>query len=646
MLKDVPENVAFFSKMQRVTLRPSPAFAPLLDPPMQHPFTMMIHPFMFAVRSSLVLLCILGVLCGSSLAAAEKPNVIVFYTDDHGYADLGIQGLMKDIKTPHTDSLARSGVLARHGYSTAPQCVPSRAGLLTGRLQARFGLESNASSLDGFNRQTTIATRLQKAGYVTAQFGKWHLGPTPEITKHGFTHVFSQSAQRPFSANVTLDGKDRPMNDLPPEQYHIDGCSQAAAALIERYRDQPFFFYIAYRAPHTPLDAPDHYIQRFPGEMPERRRASLGMLSAIDDGVGLITDTLKKNGLTEKTLIFFIGDNGAPLKIHKVDSPLDGDAGGWDGSLNDPLNGEKGMLAEGGMHVPFVITWPSKIPGGQTFEHPVSALDVAATAAALAGIETQPGDFDGVNLIPHLTGEKKSPPHDFLAWRWIAQAAIREGEWKLLRGGQREYLYNLANDLEEKHNLASQHPEVANRLRMKLKSWSDELDPPGLANGVMATTWEEYFDHYLDGKTGFAPGAKSKGKTKAKPDSDAAAAWQARNGTLTAQDGILTLTTETNAKAKSGAFITRSGLNLTAPVTAKLALQSSTTGQAAIAWRVADDKDFLASNRVTFEVTASDDFTRHEITLPATGTVIHVRLHLPVGITKIRSVEFKPATKP
>jgi arylsulfatase A-like enzyme len=570
----------------------------------------------------------------------SRPNIIVFYTDDHGYADLGIQGVMKDIKTPHTDALARSGVVARHGYSTAPQCVPSRAGLLTGRFQSRFGLESNNHSLDGFNQQTTIATRLQKAGYATAQFGKWHLGPTAQITKHGFTHVFPQNVQGPFPANITLDGQDRPIGNLPPEMYHIDGCSQAAAALIERYRAQPFFLYIAYRAPHTPLDAPKKYTDRFPGEMPERRRAALGMISAIDDGVGLITDTLKKHGLTEKTLIFYIADNGAPLKIHKVDSPLNGDPGGWDGSLNDPLNGEKGMLAEGGMHVPFVIAWPGRIPAGQTFSHPVSALDVAATATALAGIKIQPGELDGVNLIPHLTGEIKTPPHEFLAWRWVAQSAIREGDWKFLRGGPREYLYNLADDLEEKHNLATQHPEIASRLRAKLKTWCDELDPPGFATGGMAPVWNEYFDYYLEGKAAPAPNPKANGKA----DAATGTPWQARNGTLSEKDGILTLTPEPGAKGKSGAFLTRSGLELAAPFTAKLALKSSAPGQAAIAWRVAGDKDFLPANRVTFAVTASEDFTTHEVVLPATGTVIHLRIHPSGGVTQIRNIEFKTTT--
>jgi arylsulfatase A-like enzyme len=443
------------------------------------------------------LLCALCILCAPS-HADDRPNIIVFYTDDHGHADLGAQGAVKDIKTPNVDALAASGARVLHGYSTAPQCVPSRAGLMTGKFQARFGVEDNGSSLEGFNRETTIARRLQDAGYITAQFGKWHLGPTDEIPRHGFKHVFAQNGSRPFSANIGLDGNDRPMSDLPNELYHIDGCSRAAASLIERYKDSPFFLYIAYRAPHVPLDAPKAYLDRFPGPMPERRRQALAMLSAVDDGVGLVMETLKKHHLSDKTLIFFIGDNGAPLKIHKADTPLR--LNGWDGSLNDPLNGEKGMLAEGGMHVPFVIAWPGTIPGGQTYPHPVSSLDVAATASALAGVSINPGDLDGVNLVPHLKGEIKTAPHEALMWRWSAQSAIREGKWKLLRGGDREYLYDLDADLGEKHNLTAQHPDIAKRLRDRLQAWTMELQPPGLANGNMAPAWNEYFDYYLEGK--------------------------------------------------------------------------------------------------------------------------------------------------
>ncbi len=569
--------------------------------------------------------------CGVSFAADPvKPNIIVFYTDDHGFADLGIQGSVTDIKTPNIDALARSGVLAKHGYSTAPQCTPSRAGLMVGKFQGRFNVDHNGQELDGFDKETTIATRLQKAGYLTAHFGKWHLGATAAIPSHGFTHSFSQNGQHPFSSNITLDGKDRAMSSLPPTHYHVDACSRAAVSVIERYKAQPFFLYIAYRAPHTPLDAPKIYTDRFPGEMPERRRQALGMISAVDDGVGLVTDALKKNGLTERTLIFLIGDNGAPLKIHKADSPLNGDAGGWDGSLNEPLNGEKGMLADGGMHTPFVVAWPGTIPGGQTYEHPVSALDVAATAAGIAGITTQPGDLDGVNLVPHLKGEIKTPPHDALYWRWVAQSAIREGNWKLLRGGEREYLYDLGSDLGEKQNLAAKHPEIAARLRAKLTAWCAELNPPGLALGPMAATWNDYYDHYLEGKTITTPPGKKRTEPQAPGD---AHGWLARNGTLTEKDGVLTLAAE-----KGAAFLVRNGLDVKGPATAKVTLKAATSGEAAFAWRTAEQKDFIPENRAAFSVTASDDWQTHDIALPATGTIIHVRLHLPGGTTQVREV--------
>lgn len=442
---------------------------------------------------------LLVVLFATSVGRADdRPNIIVFYTDDHGHADLSCQGVLDDIRTPNVDALAKSGALARNGYSTAPQCVPSRAGLMVGKFQSRFGVETNGNSMDGFNREQTIAERLQKAGYVTAQFGKWHLGPTPKITDHGFRHVYAQNSGGSFAANITLDGRDQKMQTVKPTMYHIDGCSKAAASIIERYKDQPLFLYIAYRAPHVPLDATKKYLDRFPGKMPERRRKALAMLSAVDDGVGLITQTLAKHQLTEKTLIFYIGDNGAPLKIHKLDAP--GGGPGWDGSLNDPLNGEKGMLAEGGMHVPFVVAWPGKIPAGQVYDHPISALDVAATAAKLAGIESQPGEFDGVNLIPFLSGENTAAPHEFMTWRWGGQSAIREGKWKFLKGGDREYLYDLDSDIEEKNSLLKQHPEIASRLRSKLADWATELKPPGLDAANLSTAAKQYFDFYLDGK--------------------------------------------------------------------------------------------------------------------------------------------------
>ena len=258
------------------------------------------------------------------------------------------------------------------------------------------------------------------------------------------------------------------------------------------------------------------------------------MISAMDDGVGRISSTLRQYGLEEKTLIFFIGDNGAPLKIHKLDAP--GGGPGWDGSLNDPLNGEKGMLAEGGIRVPFVVCWKGQIDSGRLYHHPVISLDVAATAVALAGLSADP-KLDGVNLVPYLRGEAEGAPHDTLFWRWIAQSAVREGRWKYLQGGAREYLFDLEADREEKNNLLANHPEIAQRLRTKLASWAQEQNPPGLETKQMSTTWEQYFDFYLDGKP--APALRSTGKSGESKRDVRVQGWIARNRSVAVKDSCL-----------------------------------------------------------------------------------------------------------
>ncbi len=571
---------------------------------------------------------------------ADRPNIVVFYTDDHGYADLSCQGVLDDIRTPHVDALAKNGVRALHGYSTAPQCVPSRAGLLVGKFQAKFGVESNGQPLDGFDRELTIAQRLQSVGYVTAQFGKWHLGVGTKIAEHGFQYFFNQNAQRPFAANITADGKDRPISNLKPDGYHVDACSRAAAAVIRRHKDDPLFLYIAYRAPHVPLDAPQKYLDRFPGKMPERRRQALAMLSAVDDGVGLVTKTLAENGLTEKTLVFYIGDNGAPLKIHKRDAP--GGGPGWDGSLNDPLNGEKGMLSEGGMHTPFVVSWPTRIPAGQQYPHPISALDVAATAAAIAGVETKPDELDGVNLIPFLSGEIKTPPHDALMWRWISQSAIRQGNWKLLRGGQREYLYNLEVDLEEKHNLATTHPDIADRLRQRLTQWTQTLSPPGLATGPQSQVWDDYFDFYLDGKppTPLREKFVPKADQPAKPVGEK---WFVRGGKLVTGDDLTSVVP--NGKNKQeGASLIRNGIKLNGPVTIEMTIKAANPKPIGLAWRTQHDKTFTNQNRISFAPTKSSDWQTITSTIPSDGKIIHVRFQLPPGKTEIKNVKLVPAS--
>ena len=462
-------------------------------------------------------------------AKSERPHVIIIYTDDHGYADLSCQGILDDVKTPHTDALATEGVRFTAGYCSAPQCRPSRAGLLTARYQNRFGLEQNGDAGLPWSERT-IAERLREVGYVTGMSGKWHLdgsigsnGEQPDGTPgkrvfnkdgqyrgnrlenpgyadaHGFqeylcgsmgTYVATHDAAGKELGGKTVHGDRR---------FRIDVQAEWAASFIKRHAggEMPFFLYVPFFAPHVPLEAPEKYLSRLPGEMPRRRRLALAMLSAVDDGVGLISKTLEEQSVAQETLVFYISDNGAPLKIHKIDAP--GGGPGWDGSLNDPWIGEKGMLTEGGIRVPFVARWPSRLPKGKVFKRPVIALDATATALAAAGAKLD-GSVDGVDLVPFLTGTQTGDPHDALYWRWVGQAAVRAGDWKYLRGDDRAYLFDLSSDQHEKRNLIGEHPERAARLRKALDAWSRELPDPGPTSALSAAG-SRYFDHYLDGKT-------------------------------------------------------------------------------------------------------------------------------------------------
>ena len=458
--------------------------------------------------------------------------------------------------------------------------------------------------------------------------GKWHLGPSSQIVDHGFDDVFYQGGAW---TNFDLDGKDVASGTVNRKLYHIDAKSAAARAFIKRHHDEPFFLYVAYRAPHVPLDATKKYLDRFPGEMPERRRQALAMLSAVDDGVGGIVGSLRHYDLEENTLIFFIGDNGAPLKIHKIDAP--GGGPGWDGSLNDPLNGEKGMLSEGGIRVPFVVHWKGTIEGGQIYEQPVISLDVAATAVSLAGLSPD-SKLDGVNLIPFLTGENETSPHDALYWRWIAQSAIREGQWKYLRGGSREYLFDVEVDREEKQNLLARHPEIAKRLASKLAEWSSELDPPGLETKRMSQTWESYFDHYLDGKLVPRPAAR---RTDSR--SDRIQGWVVRQGVFD-RDGRLLQVRAT--RKRETPFIAAAGLKLPSKTTAVIRMRTATAGQGSIAWRESGQNDFpTEKQKMDFSCRASESPVEYRIPISAGQNVIHVRLILPPGGADLASVEFQ-----
>ncbi|MDT8391032.1 MAG: sulfatase-like hydrolase/transferase [Lentisphaeria bacterium] len=325
---------------------------------------------------------------------------------------------------------------------------------------------------------------------IPAKMGRPYL---PDM--RGFTDTFCGHINN-YHATYDLDGKNiSPAKNIRKDGYRLDIQSDAALAFIDRHAKEPFFLYLAYYAPHVPLDATDKYLERFPGDMPRRRRIALAMLAAIDDGVGRIRQKLKTHGIAENTLIFFISDNGAPLKIDMKDTP--GNGPGWDGSRNDPWIGEKGTLMEGGIRVPFIVTWPGTIPAGKTYNHPVISLDVAATAVAVAGLPEVP-ELDGVNLIPFLTGDDTGSPNEQLFWRFWNQTVIRKGRWKYLQaGGERKYLFDLESPEHEKKNLIDEHPEIAAQLKKQLTAWANEQKTPGVPSGVLNGQEVKFYDHYL-----------------------------------------------------------------------------------------------------------------------------------------------------
>lgn len=453
--------------------------------------------------------------------APERPNIILIFTDDQGWADMGANGVRTDVKTPHLDELANDGVRFTDGYITAPQCAPSRAGLMTGRYQTRYDFEHIAKGPLPFD-EVTVADRLREAGYVTGMVGKWHLEPNhtnvdwareamPEYTgegrppvtfahtvpyrpdSRGFDYVCNGELYAYWSNYFFPEGSGKESGVLAEPElvrfepgYRLDIQSDAAVSFIEAVAgdDDPFFLYLAYYAPHVPLEATEEYLSRFPDpDMHERRRYGLAMISAMDDGIGRIRESLRARGLEDDTLIIYTSDNGAPLLEHTRDFPIERPGGAWDGSLNDPWLGEKGMLMEGGIRVPFVMHWANGLPSGEVFSEPVSALDIMPSLLGLAGVEVTAADrLDGVDIIPAVRGEEELAERA-LFWRFWGQAAVRRGDWKLLALGTGErLLFDLSSPGHESLNVADMYPALSEALEAELSLWADEQVPPGVPN--------------------------------------------------------------------------------------------------------------------------------------------------------------------
>lgn len=574
---------------------------------------------------------------------AIRPNILLIYTDDHGWADLGLQGVDNDIQTPHLDQLARDGVRFTRGYVTAPQCVPSRAGVITGRYQQRFGVEDNNKGPLPLEERT-IAEQLKPAGYVSGWVGKSHLdirsgkgvGKQARIQldhlphRQGFDEYF-RGEMRDYYASHALDGQ--PLEDAPQlvkdPRFRVTVQTEAALSFLDRRTarpEQPWFLYLAWYAPHVPLESPEPWFSKTLVTLPKARRQALAMMAAMDHGLGLIRAKLKAMGADQNTLIFFIGDNGAPLK-----------QGAWNGSLNLPLIGEKGMLTDGGVRVPFVAAWPGRIPSGQVYEHPVSSLDVAATAVALAGLPHD-ANLDGVNLLPYLTREITGPPHEALFWRWRSQAAVLEFPWKLIHLGEHErYLFNVSAPEGELKNLLPEQPEITMRLEAKLKAWSDHLQPPGPPepnNDQDNLFFSAHVDKTIEQATKRRPRTNPpENQTEQQANIQG---WICRNGKLECKHGALVLTPDGGRAGKSAAFLTHSQLDLPGPVTAVLKLRATIlgAGRASITWRT-KSQSFEAHQSAGFKWPADDDWQEVRVTLPEKSQILHLRILPPVGSTRV-----------
>jgi arylsulfatase A-like enzyme len=426
--------------------------------------------------------------CSTLSAQAKRPNILFIVGDDMGYADVGFHGC-QDIPTPHLDSLAKSSVRCTNGYVSGPYCSPTRAGLLTGRYQTRFGHEFNAGAAGtGLPlTETTIANRLKSAGYATGLVGKWHLGGESQFhpQKRGFDEFFGflEGSHDYFADQGILRGTQQ----VDEKEYLTDAFGREAIAFIDRHQSEPWFLYLAFNAVHTPMQADDPRLMKFSHISDKQRRTYAAMMVAMDDAIGAVRKKLDEAGLTENTLVTFISDNGGPTMPGVT----------VNGSSNKPLRGSKRTTLEGGIRVPFLVSWPAQLKPG-TYDGPVIQLDLNKTALSAAGISAERDwQLDGVDLLPYLSGDNAAMPHDALYWRFGQQMAIRDGDFKLVRydtnadtltgaGGQpvsSAQLYNLKDDVGEKKDLAATMPLKLKELQAKWDNWNKGNKPPRWGGG-------------------------------------------------------------------------------------------------------------------------------------------------------------------
>lgn len=411
-----------------------------------------------------------------------KPNIIVILSDDAGYADFECYG-KKEIPTPNINRLAKEGTLFSKAYVSASVCAPSRAGLLTGRYQQRFGFENNPTGKprEGFKKEDmglalsekTIGDRMKEEGYRTLAVGKWHLGNDAKFfpLKRGFDEFYGfQEGHRDFFSFKKKRAEKYALWDndviIPEEEitYLTDMFTDKALKFIDENADkkQPFFIYLAYNAVHTPLQAKKNDLDKFAQVGSEGRQTYDAMLSNMDYNIGRVMQELKNKGIDDNTLVIFLNDNGGATTNY---------------SDNGQLRGMKGSMWEGGVRVGYIMRWNGKIPANAVYDKAVSSLDILPTSLAAAGNTRKDKHLDGVNLLPYIQNKGRTP-HKNLYWKRGAAAAIQCGDWKLIRVDTNPVLlFNIKNDISEQLNLAEKYPRKVKRMLKKLSRWEKELPP-------------------------------------------------------------------------------------------------------------------------------------------------------------------------
>lgn len=419
----------------------------------------------------------------ATVHAAENPtpNIVLIMTDDMGWSDLSSYGA-PDINTPNIDSIARDGVKMTDFYSNGVLCSPTRAGLISGRYQQRYGLEAalpnaaNAAERGLTATGMSLPQLMKNAGYATALVGKWHLGYQDQQSPnaHGFDYFFGlKSGYHDYYTHNAGDGEpDLWENDMPVtvDGYMTDLITERAIRFIEEHDGAPFFIDVAYNAPHWPYQVPDlpsEAVDRarhiLPHDNSNTREEYVAMVERMDQGVGQILAALDRLNLAGNTIVIFTNDNGGEWLANAA-----------------PLFNRKTTVWEGGIRVPTLIRWPGHIAPGRISDQVGITMDLTASMLAVAGAEVPPqARLEGINLFPILEGRAPEVERT-LFWRSTSyafqQRAVRSGDWKLVVDGAHEFVYDIRRDISERNDLASRRQDIAQSLRKLLNEWEADVD--------------------------------------------------------------------------------------------------------------------------------------------------------------------------